>query len=96
MIAEMNVKDYKSSLHAFVELICVQTNYDSDEVPLTLFADNYEKFCNIFQLELMNYDPLLLKKEFNMDHSKKKVHYLERINKTSDLNPKGGSNQKYY
>ena len=97
MVSEMNVRDYKSSLHSFVELICVQTNYDSDEVNIGLFLDNYEKYCNLFGLEQLPVDLNLLKKEFNIDASQKKINLIERVAKSTDINPKSLSKSaKFY
>ena len=87
-ISDMNVNDYKSSLHAFIELMCIQTNYDSDEVPQSLFVYHYEMFCNLFELEQLNLDLNTLKKEFYIDHCKKKISQLERSNKPTDPNTK--------
>jgi hypothetical protein len=97
VISEMSVNDYKSSLHSFIELVCVQTNYDSDEVDLALFAENYEIFCNLFGLELATLDLNILKKEFNIDSFKKKVNLIERIAKPTDINPRAVSKKtKFY
>jgi hypothetical protein len=96
-VPDMNVNDYKSSLHAFIELMCVQTNYDSDEVPQSLFNNNYEMFCNLFEVNKINLELTVLKKEFHIDHSKKKINLLERTNKPSDLSSKNISrSSKFY
>ena len=97
LISGMNVNDYKSSLHAFIELVCIQTNYDSDEVSLDLFTDNYVLFCNLFQLEQVSVDPNLLKREFNIDNLQKKVRLIERIDRLGESASKANSkNNKFY
>ena len=88
VISEMNVNDYKSSLHAFIELLCLQTNYDSDEVSLELFLDNYVMFCNLFRLEQVTVEPNILKREFNIDSLHRKSHLIERNERAADLNGK--------
>jgi hypothetical protein len=88
MFTDMNLNDYKTSLHAYIELICVQTSYDSDEVSFDLFSSNYELFCNLFQLESINIDIAFMKREFNIDSIKKSVQMIERNQKfiTGEIN----------
>lgn len=40
-VSLQDLKCYKSSLHAFVELFVLRTVYDSDSVPLELFTEHY-------------------------------------------------------
>jgi hypothetical protein len=68
-ISLQDVKCYKSSLHAFVELFVLKTVYVSDSVPLELFTQHYENVCVMFHIEKVRFELDYLRTEFRLESS---------------------------